>query len=343
MKTLPMQLALPVSFLVSICVFIFLLFDQDYSFGEIVLWSLVIGLLTFALQYIINYYYVYLKLKNLYDKMLVLRRRRSQQPVLLEQPDIIAGIVDSFHSLTGNITQEIRQLKKQDLFRKEYVSEISHELKTPIFAIQGFIETLLDGALEDKNVNRKFLKQALKNVNRLNSLVQNLMTITQIEAGEINLAIDAFKIYELVLDVFEDLDNKRTRKGRNIIFELEAHGFESLLVLADEERIRQVLLNLIENAIKYGNPVGKIIVKIENVNGKIRVSIIDDGPGIGAEHLPHLFTRFYTVDKSRSRENGGTGLGLAIVKNLIEAHGEEISVTSTPNVGTTFSFTLTKA
>jgi two-component system, OmpR family, phosphate regulon sensor histidine kinase PhoR len=243
---------------------------------------------------------------------------------------------------TSNI-QEIRQLKESEAFRREFIGDVSHELKTPIFAIEGFIETLLDGALEDPKVNRKFLQKALKNSERLSNLVQDILIINQIESGEMRMSLEKFRIHDLLLEVVESFEHKFIKRGRHIRYEIKANGNESSLVLADKDRIEQVLRNLIDNAIKYGDPNGLIRLVLESKGPeKLGVKVIDDGPGISEDHLPRLFERFYRVDKSRSRERGGTGLGLAICKHFIEAHREKIWAESEVGHGSVFQFTLSK-
>ena len=236
--------------------------------------------------------------------------------------------------------REIKKLKDLEAYRREFLGEVSHELKTPIFAIQGFIHTLMDGAIDDTKVRNKFLKKAMKNSDRLANLVDDLLIITQAESGEIETKIRKFVLFELVTDVVDSLERKMTRKNRDITCEIEPGGLEELEVLADRERIEQVLTNLVDNAIKYGNPQGIIRIELGVKNGKAEVSVSDDGPGIDPEHLEKIFRRFYRVDKSRSRETGGTGLGLAICKHLLKLHGETISVSSQLGEGTTFRFTL---
>lgn len=240
-----------------------------------------------------------------------------------------------------NINQrEIKKLKDMEAYRREFLGEVSHELKTPIFAVQGFIHTLMDGAMEDERVRRKFLKKAMKNADRLSSLVEDLLIITQAESGEMELKIRRFSIHELVTDVLDTLEYKFTRKKRNITYQIVANGNESTIVLADRERIQQVLTNLIDNAVKYGDAEGEVVIELLKDGDKLRISITDEGPGIEEEHLDKIFRRFYRIDKSRSRDKGGTGLGLAICKHLLKMHGEQISVSSQLGEGTTFSFTL---
>ncbi|MDX2282621.1 MAG: HAMP domain-containing sensor histidine kinase [Bacteroidia bacterium] len=242
---------------------------------------------------------------------------------------------------TGN-QREIKKLKDLEAYRREFLGDVSHELKTPIFAVQGFIHTLMDGAIDDDRVRIKFLKKAMKNADRLSSLVQDLLIITQAESGEMDLKIRRFSIFELVNDVIDSLEYKFTKKNRNVSCRILPNGHEQTLVLADRERIQQVLTNLVDNAIKYGDSEGMVTIMLETrqAPGKLYISVQDNGPGIDAEHLEKIFNRFYRVDKSRSREKGGTGLGLAICKHLLKMHGEEIEVHSIVGEGTNFAFTL---
>lgn len=236
--------------------------------------------------------------------------------------------------------KEIRKLKELENYRRDFLAEVSHELKTPIFATQGFLHTLMDGAIDDPKVRLKFLKKALKNADRLANLVQDLHLITQAESGEMVMRVRPFDVQELVMEVVDLLDIKFSRKGRNIKCSILNYAPDHIHALADRERIQQVLTNLVDNAVKYGNPFGHIVIDITKSEGKVWISVTDDGPGIAEEHIALLFRRFYRVDKSRSRERGGTGLGLAICKHLIEAHGEQIEVKSTVGRGTTFRFSL---
>ena len=239
--------------------------------------------------------------------------------------------------------REIKKLKDLETYRREFLGEVSHELKTPIFAIQGFIHTLIDGAVDDSKVRMKFLRKAMKNSDRLASLVDDLLIITQAESGEIDMRIRRFAVYDLVTDVVDSLEHKFSRKGRHIACLVDPNGMEDQEVLADRERMQQVLTNLVDNAIKYGDSEGNIRIELGRQGDKVTISVSDDGPGIDPEHLEKIFRRFYRVDKSRSRETGGTGLGLAICKHLLKLHGETISVSSQVGEGTTFSFTLKPA
>jgi two-component system phosphate regulon sensor histidine kinase PhoR len=255
--------------------------------------------------------------------------------------DVVRDIDESIQELKAVHRKEIEKLKEIETFRREFLGNVSHELKTPIFAIQGFLETLIDGAMDDPEVNKKFLEKAAKHANRLNNLVKDLLVISQLETGQLQMNMEDFRIHDLVLEVFEALDYKLTRKGRAITLKIHPNEFSHLKVHADRERIRQVLINLVDNAIKYGEKKGVVTIEILRHNGnKVFVSVINEGVGIPAEHIPRLFERFYRIDKSRSREKGGTGLGLAIVKHLIEAHKEKISVESHSEKGSIFTFSL---
>lgn len=239
--------------------------------------------------------------------------------------------------------QEISKLKSMEAYRREFLGEVSHELKTPIFAVQGFIHTLIEGAMDDDRVKVKFLKKAMKNADRLSDLVQDLLIITQAESGEMEMKIRKFYLHDLVGDVVDTLEYKFTKKNRHISCKVVSNGLDETMVLADQERIQQVLTNLVDNAIKYGDQDGEIVIETTLDNEKVFVHVHNEGPGIEPVHMDKIFRRFYRVDKSRSREKGGTGLGLAICKHLIEAHGEKIWVESKEEEGATFSFSLNKS
>lgn len=238
---------------------------------------------------------------------------------------------------------EINILKDQENYRREFLGNISHELKTPLFTIQGYILTLVDGgALKDKKVREKYLRRAAKGVDRIISIVKDLDLITQFESGIKTVNRSEFNIYELIVNVFDLLEFESEKN--NISLKLENNNNSLIYVNADQERILQVLTNLIVNSIKYGSDNGYTKVIVEDFNKeKVIVRIIDNGEGIEEEHIPRLFERFYRIDKNRSRKKGGSGLGLSIVKHIIEAHQEEIFVESKVGKGTEFSFTLQKS
>jgi two-component system phosphate regulon sensor histidine kinase PhoR len=235
--------------------------------------------------------------------------------------------------------EEIELLKKNEAYRKEFLQNLAHEFKTPIFAIQGYVDTLLNGAMEDVVIRKKFLENAAKNVERLVNLMNDLDEISTLERGEQLLYKQNFIIQDLIREIFESLSIKTHNK--NIRPSIKKGCESPITVFGDKEKIRMVLINLVENATKYGRPAGSIVASVYKIDEKnVLVEISDDGIGIEGEHLLRIFERFYRTDAARSRDRGGTGLGLAICKHIIEAHGQSIHVRSTPDVGTTIGFTL---
>ncbi|HEU4633761.1 MAG TPA: ATP-binding protein [Flavisolibacter sp.] len=236
-------------------------------------------------------------------------------------------------------SREIELLQKNETFRKEFLQNLSHEFKTPVFAIQGYVDTLLQGAMENPEINRRFLEKAGKNVERLVNLIRDLDEISRLERGEIKLHKQNFVIQDVVKEVFESLSWKGEQK--NISFSIKKGCEKPLVVFADKEKIRQVITNLVDNAVKYGKHDGSVVASIYNTDGKnILVEISDDGIGIPEKHLDRIFERFYRTTEGRNRDAAGTGLGLAICKHIIEAHRHSIHVRSKENVGTTIGFTV---
>jgi two-component system phosphate regulon sensor histidine kinase PhoR len=236
---------------------------------------------------------------------------------------------------------EIETLKVREEYRREFLGNVSHELKTPLFTVQGYLATLLDGAINDKNVRKKYLERAEKGVERLIYIVEDLDLISKLEMGDVNLEMSLFNIVELVQNVFDLLEMNADKK--NIILMFDRKYTKSIKVFADKEKIQQVLTNLVMNSIKYGKENGTTEVSIEDlINDKMIVRIKDNGEGIEKHNIPRLFERFFRVDKSGARSGGGSGLGLSIVKHIIEAHGEKIYIESEFGKGSEFSFTLEK-
>lgn len=286
--------------------------------------------------------FIYRKIKVIYKNIHTLKSGKDEQQIretLTDDP--LETVNREVMEWEEEKKKEIESLRQLEIYRKEFVANVSHELKTPLFNIQGYIHTLLDGAIDDKEVNRNFLDKAARNVDRLVSLVGDLEVISQLETGDKMLEVETFDIHSLVNDVFESLEFRARLK--KILFGFKKGSEESQLVVGDKDKIRQVLVNLIENSLKYGKESGATQVGFYDMDENILVEITDDGIGIEEKHLPRLFERFYRVDKSRSREAGGTGLGLSIVKHIIEAHGQTIAVRSRVGVGTTFGFTIKKA
>ncbi len=237
--------------------------------------------------------------------------------------------------------QEIDELKKAETFRREFIANISHELKTPIFASQGFIHTLLDGAVKDKNVRNKFLKKAAKNLDGLDRLVADLLTISQVETGVIKMEMENFNIHGLVHEVYEQLEQKAEKKKTEL--RIEPNCPVDLIVFADRHKIYQVIQNLVSNAIQYRSENhSNVTANFIDHGTEVEIIISDNGLGMAEEHISRIFERFYRIDKSRSKDKGGTGLGLSIVKHIIEAHHSHVRVKSKPGIGSEFSFRLQK-
>ena len=236
--------------------------------------------------------------------------------------------------------QEITRLKTSENSRREFVGNVSHELKTPIFNIQGYLLTLIEGGMDDPTINKDYLVKANNSVERMIDIIEDLDEITKLESGRLSMKIDKTDIVELVKEVVDSLEERINKAGVTVKIQNQD---KPIWVMADARKISQVLINLIINAIKYGKINGTIRIKFFDMHDNILIEVADDGEGIEAHHLPRLFERFYRTDKGRARENGGSGLGLSIVKHIVEAHKQTINVRSTVGVGSTFSFTLKKA
>ncbi|MBT8261354.1 MAG: sensor histidine kinase [Bacteroidia bacterium] len=292
----------------------------------------------FIIQYRVERY-IYKRVQKIYDDVALLDASTFSQPQITTDMETLTREVERF---AQDKKLEIEALKIRENYRKEFIGNISHELKTPLFTVQGYILTLLDGAMKDKNVRKKYLVNANKGVERLIYIVKDLDMITKLEVGDLNLYKEEFNIIELAQNVFDLLEMKTAKKNIELTF--DKNYSNSIMVMADRERIQQVLSNLLVNSIKYGKEGGTTEVSIEDlIKNKVIVRITDNGEGIAEEHLPRLFERFYRVDKSGSRKEGGSGLGLAIVKHIVEAHKEQIYVESQIGIGSEFSFTLEKA
>jgi two-component system phosphate regulon sensor histidine kinase PhoR len=249
-------------------------------------------------------------------------------------------INEDIYSFADLKQKEIDELKKLEAFRKEFIADVSHELKTPIFAAQGFVHTLLDGAVNDKAVRNKFLKKAAKSLDGLDVLVQDLLTLSHIETGQIKMHFKTIDLYKLTEEVFEQFEDKADR--RDVRLRIESPD-QKVLVYADWQRISQVMTNLISNAIKHSFDGSKVLISFAVHKKSVTVSVADFGEGIATAHVSRIFERFYRIDKSRSREKGGTGLGLAIVKHILEGHNTRAEVESTLGKGSVFSFKLPRA
>ena len=236
--------------------------------------------------------------------------------------------------------EELNAYRRDENYRREFIGNVSHELKTPIFNIQGYIQTLLDGGLEDEKINIKYLERTNKSVERMINIVEDLEVISRLETEQSHLDLQPFNIIELVEDVFDAFEMKANQMDIQLEMIKESR---SKIVIGDKDKIQQVFLNLISNSIKYGKKGGKTSVKFYDMESNMLIEVADNGIGIESDSLDRLFERFYRVDKNRSREIGGTGLGLAIVKHILEGHNQQINVRSTEGIGTTFSFILEKS
>jgi two-component system phosphate regulon sensor histidine kinase PhoR len=309
-----------------------LLFFGFVFFNIIYLFSFII------LQYRVEKF-IFRRVKKIYDDISLL-----ESSTLIEQ-----SITTDMEALTREVKKfatdkklEIEMLKVREKYRREFLGNVSHELKTPLFTVQGYLSTLLDGAMEDKSIRKKYLKRAEKGVERLIYIVEDLDMITKLETGDLNLDMSEFDIVELIQSVFDLLEMKADKKKITLAF--DNYHIQPIFVKGDKDKLQQLVENLIVNSIKYGKEGGLTEVSIINLTKKkVLVRITDNGEGIENQNLPRIFERFYRVDKSGARSEGGSGLGLAIVKHIVEAHKEKIYVESEYGTGSEFSFTLTKA
>lgn len=295
----------------------------------------------FILRYILKKY-ITDKIKPVYQTILDFPSKNTRQAVTeTKGADILSEVKTDVEEWAKTQTREIARLKELERYRKEFVGNVSHELKTPIFNIQGYILTLLEGGIDDPKINKLYLERTEMSINRMISIVEDLEFITKLEAGELKLKKEKFDIATMVEDVF-DLEQMRATE-QNILLELVRKPDRPVYVMADKKRIHEVLNNLINNGIKYGRRNGYVKVSFYDMEEHIMIEVADNGIGLEKKELSRVFERFYRVDKSRSREQGGTGLGLSIVKHIIEAHKQTINVNSAVDEGTTFTFTLEKA
>lgn len=314
--------------------------------------SWVAAVFSFGLLFLIAYFLVYFFLQEFIDRRIKLIYKFIYQTKAGKKEEVYYKYVlpkktldevnEDVQKWAAQKSSEIELLKENEAYRKEFLQNLAHEFKTPIFAIQGYVDTLLDGAMENVDIRKKFLINTSKNIDRLVNLMNDLDEISKLESGEQLLYKQNFVIQDLIKEIFESLSIKTREK--NIHCSIKKGCESPIIVFADKEKIRQALINMIENAFKYGKPEGNIVASVYQTEGKhVLVEISDDGIGIEEEHLGRIFERFYRTDKARSRDIGGTGLGLAICKHIIEAHGQTVHVRSKPDIGTTIGFTLEEA
>jgi two-component system phosphate regulon sensor histidine kinase PhoR len=298
------------------------------------------GLISFGIFYFFIQRFINDRLKVLYRSIRKGKIIKESNREFRITDDVIAQAEKETKLWTEERNKEIERLKEQEEFRREFLGNLAHELKTPVFSIQGYILTLLDGGLEDETVNRNFLERASKSVERMANILEDLDEITKLEVDALKMQIRAFDIVELVKEVFDALEFRAIE--RNIKFSF-AKDYGIIYIDGDRTKISQVLTNLINNSIFYGHEGGNTIVRFYILDDIVTTEVSDDGPGIDQIHLPRLFERFYRVEKSRNRNEGGSGLGLAICRHIIESHGQTISVRSTTGIGSTFAFSLDKS
>jgi len=334
--------ALYISIFTSFCAIFFVkaLFNPA---RKLMLFGLCIFVLVYIFSFILLQYrvekFIYRKVKKIYDDISLL-----ESSTFINQP-----ITTDMEALTREVRKfatdkklEIEMLKVREKYRREFLGNVSHELKTPLFTVQGYLSTLLDGAMDDKNIRKKYLKRAEKGVERLIYIVEDLDMITKLESGDLNLEISEFDIVELIQNVFDLLEMKADKKKISLAF--ENYHIQPIFVKGDKDKLQQLVENLLVNSIKYGKEGGTTEVSVINLTKrKVLIRITDNGEGIESQNVPRIFERFYRVDKSGARSEGGSGLGLAIVKHIIEAHKEKIYVESEFGIGSEFSFTLHKA
>ncbi|PIY09662.1 MAG: two-component sensor histidine kinase [Flexibacter sp. CG_4_10_14_3_um_filter_32_15] len=297
---------------------------------------------SFMLIYIAFEFLIFKEINNVYSKLSKIKKKDFKfvppSSDLLPSANPIRRVNQEITAYAGQKQKEIDELRRMEAFRREFIADVSHELKTPIFSAQGFILTLIDGAVDDENVRDAFLGKAARSLKALAALVEDLLTLSQIESGDIMMRLEEYEMQDQVLEVFEQLEEKAEKRG--VTLKLVSQYEEGVYVYADYNRIRQVLINLIINAIKYGKENGTVTVTLTQTTKNLKISIKDDGNGIEPKHLVRIFERFYRIEKSRSKQEGGTGLGLAIVKHIIEKHNSKISVKSKVGEGTQFTFKL---
>lgn len=299
----------------------------------------------FVFSYFIIHYvlkkFIYDKIRPIYKTIFNLKAPKgkdNKQPEL--NGDMISSVNQQVIKWAEDKTEEIEELKKLEIYRREFLGNVSHELKTPIFNIQGYVLTLLDGGIDDPGINREYLLRTEKSINRMIHIVEDLESISKLESGEFKPIYSRFDMVILVKEVFEFLEMNSEKK--KIKFHFDKNYDKPVYVSADKEKIRQVIINLIDNSVKYGIENGSTKVSFFDMDENLLIEVTDNGIGVAQQDIQRLFERFYRTDRGRSREQGGTGLGLAIVKHIIEAHRQTINVRSTLGIGTTFAFTLKK-
>ena len=328
-----------ITLILTLLMSVFLLYKGEFVLLDLCLFALLCFVVVFYVVQLRLETFIYKRVKKIYDDLKLLESISFSKSQITTDMATLTQEIDKY---AKNKKMEIETLKVREQYRKEFIGNVSHELKTPLFTVQGYISTLIEGAFKDEKLLQKYLDRADKGVERLTYILNDLDMITKLETGDLILTKETFDIVKLINHVFDQLEIKASKKDITLMFDREYT--ESIMVKGDKQRLQQVVSNLIVNSIKYGNTQGTTEISIENlIKNKVIIRVTDNGEGIEQEHLPRLFERFYRVDKSGSRKEGGSGLGLAIVKHIIEAHSEQIYIESQLGVGSEFSFTLEKA
>jgi len=338
-KNIAILNALVITLISGITFVIFIISNSQVNIFSITISILIVFISSYTfINYSLNRFFNE-KIKVIYKTIGQLNPKPDDDTVRKNKGDVLEIVNQVVLRWSKEKKKEIEELKEMAAYRREFLGNVSHELKTPIFNIQGYVHTLLEGGLHDDAINKKFLKKSVKSINRMIVLVEDLEEISRLESGELKLKEESFNLYALTREVIEFMEHKASKN--NTVITIVTSLPKSLRAKADKKLIRQVLINLIDNAIKYGNQEdGRIRISFYNFHDNYLVEVRDNGIGIIEDNIKRVFERFYRTDLSRSRDKGGTGLGLAIVKHIIEAHRQTISVRSNVGEGTTFSFTL---
>lgn len=337
----PLVLVLIGSALTGACSFLALLLANiwiDLPLFMYFVLPIAVFLLSFGIFYTVVKRFIHQRLSVLYRSIRKGKMNAELPYDISMNKDVIGAAQEATKEWAEEKHTEIIALKEQDKFRREFLGNLAHELKTPVFSIQGYVLTLLEGGLEDDKVNRVFLERAAKAIDRMTHILEDLDTLTKLEVNDLKLEVRPFDIRELAKEVMESLELKAEEKSISLRFSKE--GNKEIMVRADRGKIAQVFTNILSNSISYGKEGGETVIRMFEVDDLVTVEISDNGPGIEPQHFPRLFERFYRVEKSRNRNEGGSGLGLSIVKHILDSHNQSISVRSTVGIGSTFIFSL---
>jgi two-component system, OmpR family, phosphate regulon sensor histidine kinase PhoR len=345
MRSSPRELAIYIALLIASLFGGIMLALNYFNIERLWIPVLIALVVFFVATYLIVYNtltgFIFEKIQPVYKTIHDFTESQKELKKKIDQDDLITQVNKEVEDWADSKSREIKKLKQLEKYRKDFVGNVSHELKTPIFNMQGYILTLLDGGLQDNSINRLYLERAEKSINRMISIVEDLESISRLESGEVKPDLETFDIVKLVEDVYESFEFRAKEKGIKLSF--GSSYSKAIKVEADRKRMLEVVNNLVINSINYGKKNGKTTVSFMDMGQKVLVDVTDDGIGISEKDIPRIFERFFRTDKSRSRAQGGTGLGLAIVKHIIEAHNQSINVRSKVGKGSSFVFTLKRA